>query len=158
MVIFNNLVKAYNQIRKRIQSEPESYPELEPFQFFKSLQSVGKNLVFLKTLDLTGKFYTDQTGQFSMTSSKVNTYILLAYRYDSNKINAEILKLRTRLELRNEYNKLHNLLVDRGLKPILHSMYNECPNVLKLLWEKSMRNNVIPSPNLSQKFSITGHS
>ena len=51
---------------KELQSDPE--PELN--QFLPSTQSEGTNLVFLKTVDLTGKFYTDQTGRFPITSRK----------------------------------------------------------------------------------------
>ena len=82
-------------------------------------------------MDFTGKFYTDQTGQFPITSSKGNKYILVAYNYDSNTIHEEPLKTRTVPELKNEYHKLHNLFTNRGLKSNLHILDNECPNVLK---------------------------
>ena len=74
--------------KKETQSEPEPDPELEPDQFPSSPQSVGTNIFFLKTVDLTGKFYTDQTVLFPITSRKGNKYILVAYYYDSNTIHA----------------------------------------------------------------------
>ena len=74
--------------KKETQSEPEPDPELEPDQFPSSAQSVGTNIFFLKTVDLTGKFYTDQTVLFPITSRKGNKYILVAYYYDSNTIHA----------------------------------------------------------------------
>ena len=67
---------------KLLQSEPDTEPE----QFSLSTQSEDTNLVFLKTVDLTRKFYTYQTGMLLVTSSKGNTYILVAYHYDSNTI------------------------------------------------------------------------
>ena len=56
---------------------------------------------------------------------------MVAYHYYSNTIHAEPLKTRTGLELKTAYHKLHSLLTNRGLKPSLHIMDNECPNVLK---------------------------
>ena len=72
--------------KKEIQSEPEPDPEPKPDQFPPSAHSEGINLVFLKTVDLTGKFYTNQKGRVPTTSSKVKKYILVAYHYDSNTI------------------------------------------------------------------------
>ena len=59
------------------------------------MQSEDTNTVFLKKVDLTGKFYRDQIGRFPVTSSKGNKYILVAYHYDSNTIHAEPLKTRS---------------------------------------------------------------
>ena len=56
--------------KKKLQSEPEPYPEPEPEQFNPSAQSIGTDLVFLKTVDLTGKIYTDKTGRFPIKYSK----------------------------------------------------------------------------------------
>ena len=55
----------------------------------------------------------------------------MAYHYDSNTIHAKPLKTQTGLELKTEYHKLHSILTYRVLKPSLHIIYNECPNVLK---------------------------
>ena len=49
-------------------------------------------IVFLQKVDLIGKIYTDKTGNFTITSSKDNTYILVAYHYDSNTTHEEPLK------------------------------------------------------------------
>ena len=79
---------------------------------------------------LIGKIYTDQTGRFPITSSKGNKYILVEYHYDSNTIHAETLKTRTGLEFITSYHKLYSLLTNRGLKPSIHILENECTNVL----------------------------
>ena len=73
----------------------------------------------------------DQTGSFPVTSSKGNNYIMVAYHYDSNTIHEEPLKTRSGMDLTKFYKKLHSLLTNRGLKPHLHILDNECPNVLK---------------------------
>ena len=95
------------------------------------MKSEDTNLVFFKTVDLSGKFFTDQTGRFPVTSSKGNKYILVAYHYDSNTVYAEPLKTRSGLDLTTAYQKLHSLLTNRGLRPHLNILDNECPNVLK---------------------------
>ena len=81
---------------------------------------------------ISGNIYTDQKGRFPVTSSKGNTFILVAYHYDSNKIHAELLKTISGLDLTTSYKKLHMLLKNRGLRPNLHILDNECPNVLKI--------------------------
>ena len=74
----------------------------------------------------------DQTGRFPVTSSKGKKYTLGAYHYDSNTIHAEPLKTRSGLDLTIDYQKIHKLLTNRGLKPHLNILDNECPNVLKV--------------------------
>ena len=114
---------------KVIQSDTDS----EQDQFPPSTQSKDINLVFLKTVDIIGKIYTDQTGRFSVTYSKRSKYILVCYYYDSNTIHSEPLKTRSGLDLKTSYQKIQILLTNRGLKPHLHILDNECPNVLKKL-------------------------
>ena len=96
------------------------------------MQSEDTNLVFLKTVYLTGKIHTDQTRRFPITSSKGNKYTLVSCHYYSNTIHAETLKTRSGIDLNTVYHKLHSLLINRGLKPSLHILENECPNVLKI--------------------------
>ena len=108
---------------------PDPYPEHD--QFPQATQSENTNLVFFKTVDLSGKIYIDQTGRFPVTSSKGNKYILVTYHFESNTIHAEPLKTRSGLDLTAAYQKLHRLLTNRGLRPHLHILDNECPNVLK---------------------------
>ena len=124
------------QLRKGLIFTQEKFmhsdPNPEHDQFPQATQSENTNLVFFKTVDLSGKLYTDQTGRSPVTSSKVNKYILVAYYYDSNTIHAEPLKTRSGLDFTAAYQKLNSLFTSRGLRPHLHIMDNECPNVLKL--------------------------
>ena len=110
---------------------PDQDPEHD--QFPQATQSENTNLVFFKTVDLSGNIYTYQTGRFPVTSSKSNKYILVAYHFDSNTIHDEPLKPRSGLDLTSAYQKIHSLLTNRGLRPHLHILYNECPNDLKHL-------------------------
>ena len=110
----------------------QSYPDPEQYQLPSFMQSEDTNIVFLNKVDLTGKTYTNQTGKFPVTSRKFNAYILVAYHYDSNTIHAEPLKTISVLDLTTAYQKPHTLLTNRGLKPHLHIMDNECPNVPKI--------------------------
>ena len=104
-------------------------------------------------MDLTGNTYTHQTGRFPITSRKGNKYILVAYHYDSNTVHAEPLKMQTGPELKNAYHKLHKLLTDRGLKPSLHILNNECPNVIKKNMREVNEKFQLVSPHIYRKNS-----
>ena len=82
-------------------------------------------------MNLTGKFYTDQTGRLPVIYIKGNKYILVAYHYYSNTIYEEPLKTRSGIDLKTAYQKLYSLFTNRGLTPGLHIQDNECPTVLK---------------------------
>ena len=99
-------------------------PDPEQDQFPQATQSENSNLVFFKTVDLSVKIYTDQTGKFPVASSRSNNYILVAYHFDSNTIHAEPLKTRSGLDLTTAYQKLQSLLTNRGLRPHLHILDN----------------------------------
>jgi hypothetical protein len=47
--------------------------------------------VYAATID-AGQIYTDQTGRFSVVSSKGNKYIMILYDYDSNAILSQPIK------------------------------------------------------------------
>ena len=40
----------------------------------------------IKTVELSSKIYSDQTGRFPLTSSKGNKYVMVVYDHDSNAI------------------------------------------------------------------------
>jgi hypothetical protein len=91
---------------------------------------VRTRFVYAQIVDITGQICSDQTGRFPATSSKGNQYIMIVYDYDSAAILAEPLKNRTGQELVRAYSKLHQHLTDRGLKPQLQKLNNECPSAL----------------------------
>ncbi len=80
---------------------------------------------------VTGQIFTDQTGRFPVVSSKGNKYVMVLYDYDSNAILAEPIKSRHQAELVRAYQKMHTYLTERGLKPRLQKLDNECPEALK---------------------------
>ena len=83
---------------------------------------------------------------------------MVAYHYDSNTIHAEPLKTKSGLDLTSAYQKLHRLFTNRGLRPHLHILYNECPNVLKIFMrEVNEKNFVSPAPHPLEKLSKTRH-
>ena len=43
-------------------------------------------LVFMAMKEVVGEFFSDQTGQYSITSNKVNTYVLVFYIVNGNTI------------------------------------------------------------------------
>ena len=129
--ILGHLQQAWKSLRSTQDNIMYLDPDPEQYQFPQATQSENTNLVFFKTVDLSGKIYTDQTGRFPVTSIRGNKYILVAYHFDSNTIHAEPLKTRSGLDLTTAYQKLHSLLTNRGLRPQLHILDNECPNVLK---------------------------
>jgi len=78
----------------------------------------------MRVEDAIGKINTDQTNRYPVTSTRGNKYILVAYDYDSNTINAKPLKTRTGPNLLVAYIKIQNLLEQRGLKPQIHYLDN----------------------------------
>ena len=101
--ILGNLQQPIKGLRSTQEKVLQSEPDPEQDQFLPSTQSEDINLVFLKTVDLTGNIYTDQTGRFPVTSSKGNKYVLVCYHYDSNTIHAEPLKTISDLDLKTYY-------------------------------------------------------
>ena len=129
-IILGHLQQPRKGLRSTQEKVMHSDPDPEHDQFPQDTQSENTNLVFFKTVNLSGKIYTYQTGRFPVTSSKGNKYILVAYHYDSNKIHTEPLKTISGLEITAAYQKIHSLLTNRGLRPHLHILDNEFPNVL----------------------------
>jgi hypothetical protein len=93
--------------------------------------TVRTHLVYAKVVTITGQIYSDQTGRFPVTSSRGNKYIMVVYDYDSAAILAEPIKNRTEGELLRAYSRMHQYLTDRGLKPQLQKLDNECSSALK---------------------------
>ena len=56
-------------------------------------------MAYLQTDEFTGKVSTDQTGRFTITSSRGSKYLMVLYDHDSNAILAEPLTSRSKQEL-----------------------------------------------------------
>ena len=96
-----------------------------------SILMSGVNECFIKTVDLTNKLHSDQTGRFPVTSSKGNKYIMIVYDHDSNAILARALKTKSALEMLQNIQEVHQFLNARGIHPKIHILDNECPAIVK---------------------------
>jgi hypothetical protein len=101
-----------------------------------------------------GQIYTDQTGRFSVVSSKGNKYIMIVYDYDSNAILAQPIKDRTAPELLKGFQIMEQELVAGGLKPKLMKLDNEASKLLKTyLHQQDITFQLVPTYIHRQKFS-----
>ena len=73
---------AMGHIRQQYK-EKNSIQETKPTDTQPELIHERTNKIFLKIMNLKHKVYTDQTGRFSVTSSKGDRYTMVAYEYDS---------------------------------------------------------------------------
>ena len=95
------------------------------------------NLVVVKTIELTGKIATDQTGRFPVTSSKGSRYLMVAHVQDPNAIMAEPLNSRSTNDLVEAYSRIFTYLKGRGLTPLFQKSNNECPAAFKAFLTKN---------------------
>jgi hypothetical protein len=93
-------------------------------------QGIKTQYVYAATID-AGQIYTDQTGRFTVVSSKGNKYIMLLYDCDSNATLAQPIKDRTAPELLKAFQVMEQELVARSLKPKLMKLDNEASTLLK---------------------------
>ena len=97
--ILGHLQQPQKGLRSTQEKVTHPDPDPEHDQFPQATHSENTNLVFFKTVGISGKIYTDQTGRFPVTSSKGNKYILVAYHIESNTIHAEPRKTRSGLDI-----------------------------------------------------------
>ena len=107
--------------------------------------------LFLKVTKWSRKIFTYQTGRFPITSSRGYKYIIIAYDYDSNNILAEPIKSRTRLHIKDAYQKMRKLLCSRGLTPRTHVLDNKCSKLLKEYTEEGNETFHLVPPHLHQR-------
>ena len=87
--------------------------------------------VFADCIPVSGKIYTDQTGQFSIPSSSGNKYLFVLYEYDSNFIHAVPIPSRTKHQLLTAYKSSIALFKRRGFTPLLQRLDNEASELLQ---------------------------
>ena len=97
------------------------------------------NYCYATIFSQSGKMYSDQTGNFFQASSKGNLLIMILYDYDSNAILAEPIKNRQAESILAAYEKMHKLLVSKGMKPKTQILDNECSQKLK---DYMVKNNI----------------
>ena len=117
-------------------------------------EDVQANLVSMKIVELEGKVFTDQTGRFSVTSSKGNKYIMVLYDKISNIILAEAMKNRTQEKIVRAQTHLHTILTNRGFKTHVQILDNECPEKLEAFFEKENVDFQLVPPHLHQTSAV----
>jgi hypothetical protein len=73
---------------------------------------VKTHCAYAATID-AGQIYTDQTGRFTMVSSKGNKYIMVLCEYDGNTIMTEPITNRTTVELLRGFQVMEQTLIAR---------------------------------------------
>ena len=102
-------------------------------------------MVYLQTVDFTGKVSTDQIGSFPVTSSRGSKYLMVLYDHDSNVILSDPLTSCNEQELIRATRVLHAYLYNRGLNPHYQMLDNECPGGLKkYLRDSSVKFQLVP--------------
>ena len=90
---------------------------------------VRANVVTLKTIEVSGKVFSDQTGRFPITVSRGKQYIMVMYYHDTNTILAEAMKNRLPQEIVRAQAHLHNSLSSRGFTSRIQVLDNKCPEI-----------------------------
>jgi hypothetical protein len=99
----------------------------------------------------TGQIYTDPTGHFLVPSVSGNSYILVAYNYNSNFIHAEPMKNRTKEVILAAYQRVISLLKSRGLQLKLQKLGNQASQVLQQYMVEEHINFQLVPPGLHQR-------
>jgi hypothetical protein len=99
----------------------------------------------------TGQIYTDPTGRFLVPSVSGNSYILVAYNYNSNFIHAEHMKNRTKEVILATYQRVISLLKSRGLQLKLQKLGNQASQVLQQYMVEEHINFQLVPPGLHQR-------
>ena len=86
--------------------------------------------------ELDRKIYSDQTGQFPVTLFHGNRYIMVLLKLDRNNILSELTINRTAEEIMIYYQKLIDLLKEKGIQPKLNLLDNECSEEFKEIIKK----------------------
>ena len=89
------------------------------------------HLAHVKIFETSGKISSDQTVRFPITSRQGLKYTMVLYDCDGNSILAESLKSCAESKLLREITALYKHVIDRGLQPRLHIMYNELSKGMK---------------------------
>jgi Reverse transcriptase (RNA-dependent DNA polymerase) len=86
---------------------------------------------YAATVEISGQVYGDQTGKFTIPSSRGNKYTFCLYDYDSNYIDSEPIKNREAQSIVEAYKACFARLKQAGLTPKLCRLDNECSASLK---------------------------
>ena len=99
---------------------------------------VQNKMALFKSIEVTRKISTEQTGRFPVTSSRGSKYLMVLYDHESNASIAEPLKSRSEHKLIRVYSALHTHLSNHGLAPQVQMFNNECPAGLKQVMQNAV--------------------
>jgi len=106
--------------------QPVSPPTTTPFSL-----AIKTQTAHFKVLEPKNLIASDLTGRFPVVSSKSMNYIMVCYVDDANGILIRQMKNRSEAEQIWVYTDIFNHLVQRGLRPRVHRIDNECPQALR---------------------------
>ena len=107
-----------------------------------------ENEFYMKTVEIIHKLYINQTGQFTITSSKGHKHVMIVHDHDSNAMLARPLKSKSAIEQLRKIQETHKCLNDRGIHPKMHVMDNECPLIMKEYLINSKKNTTASSATI----------
>ncbi len=114
--------------------------------------STHKHFVFMTIIEISGMLYSNQWGQFPITSNRGNKYILIFYIYDANFVKPFPIKSRSKEELLWAYRLVYAYLTAWAFKPQLHKMGIKTSHNVKTFIAK--RTHAYSTPHLTSTAPI----
>ena len=106
--------------------------------------------VYLMVLDIrrmNGTIYTDLKGSFTMTSSRGNKLLYIAYSYDATGILWEPMKRKNDSDMSRVFKTVYENMEKRGIKPKYHIMDNAASSTVMIRLERNKVNAHKASPH-----------
>ncbi|KAL7501977.1 hypothetical protein ACHAXN_000105, partial [Cyclotella atomus] len=104
--------------------------------------------IYVQVKEATEMVHTDQTGRFSVTSSRGHRYIMVLINIDSNYIAMEPMKSRKTAELIQAYSVIMDKLKSKGIIPKKQILDNEAPQLYKeKIEEYGLKWELVPPTN-----------
>lgn len=89
------------------------------------------NYIYPACLPITGKIYTNQTGQFTIPSSSSMNYLFVLYEHDFNYIHAVVIQSCTKSQLLQAYKSGIGMFKSSGFIPKMKRLDNEASELLQ---------------------------
>ncbi len=108
-------------------------------------RAISKQNIIIKTFNMEGTIYTDQTGRFPVQSNRGNTSLMVCFDVDANYIDAEPIQNHHDNQMIPAYQALWKR-VNRGRtdKPKLHILENEASEAFKAEIKKNCSLQLVP--------------
>jgi hypothetical protein len=86
---------------------------------------------FMTIIKISGMLFSNQLGQFPITSNRSNKYVVIFYIYNATFVKSVPIKSRSKEEILWAYRLIYAYLTARGCKPQLHKMDNKMSHDVK---------------------------